>query len=328
VAIVLLLVPAIGTTGYIVIEGWSFIDALYMSVITITTIGFTEVQPLSTEGRVFTIVLAIAGIGAIFYGLVSLFAFFLEGELATLLGVQRMKERIESLEGHYILCGYGRVGSEIARQFSDRKVPFVVVESSPETLREARTAGYLVVEGDAAIDVVLQEAGIERAKGLLAAADSDAGNTFIALTAKALNPDVYVVSRAGRAESTSRMLRAGADRAISPYRLTGRRMALSALQPLVLEFIDAVAAGRHGEQMLAEIQISEESGLVGRTVGEVMRTCPGATVLGVQGIAGSIKVGPSATVQMQAGDRLIVLGEEAELEAIRPARKVIRGPSA
>ncbi len=314
------MLPSAGTAGYMAIEGWSFLDALYMTAITMTTIGFEEVRPLSDSGRVFTILLAISGVGAVFYGGFSLFQFLLEGQLAQLLGVQRMKGRIEALDDHYILCGFGRVGTEIAREFAARDVPFVVVESRPEAIAQARASSRLVVEGDAASDAVLREAGIERARGLLAAADSDAGNTFIVLTAKALRPDLYVVSRAAQPESQPRMLRAGADRTISPYAIAGRRMARSALQPLIVDFIDTLARGGQEEQILAEIEISEESGLGGGTIEGAMQSAPRAVVLGVQRANGAIQVGPHSDTALEVGDRLIVLGDEAELEAIRPRR--------
>jgi voltage-gated potassium channel len=319
-AAALVVLPVVGTVGYMIVEGWGFLDALFMTVITVTTIGFQEVHPLSDAGRVFTIVLAILGIGAIFYSLVALFQFVIEGELGAILGFRRMKAQIEALRDHYILCGFGRVGTEIAREFTTRAVPFVIVDSNPEAIGQAGTSGYLVVEGDATSDAVLREACIDRARGLLAASDSDAGNTFVVLTAKALRPDLYVVSRAGRPESRPRMRRAGADRAISPYAIAGRRMALSALQPLVVEFIDALARGRQEEQILAEIEISEESGLGGRTIEDVMQSSRRAAVLGVQRASGAIQVGPRGNTPLEAGDRLIVLGEEGELEAIRPAR--------
>ena len=301
------------------IEGWSFLDALYMTVTTITTVGFREVQPLSSGGRIFTIVLIVFGVGVLFYTLTSLVQFFIEGELLDILGVRRMKGRIESMADHYILCGFGRVGEEIAREFNSRGVPFVIVESNPEAIERARRHDYPLVEGDATSDALLLEAGIARARCLLAASDSDAGNTFIVLTAKALNPDIFLVTRAGYPESEPRMVRAGADRAISPYSIAGRRMALSALQPMVVDFMDMLARGRHGEQILAEMEISEESGLAGRTIEDVMRSCRGAVVLGVQGASGAIQVGPRGNTVLEAGDRLIVLGEEAELEAIRPS---------
>lgn len=302
------------------IEGFSFLDALYQTITAVTTAGFGEINPLGNAGQVFTIVIIILGVVVILYVLTAVMQIAVEGELESILGARRMKSKIEALKDHYILCGFGRVGTEIARDFTARGVPFVIVESNPEAIGRAQAGGYLLVEGDATSDAVLREAGIERARGLLAASDSDAGNTFVVLTAKALRPDLYVVSRAGRLESEARMLRAGADRAISPYAIAGRRMALSALQPLVVEFIDTLASGRQQEQILAEIEISQESGLGGRTIEDVMKSCRGAVVLGVQRASGAIQVGPHGDTPLEAGDRLIVLGEEAGLEAIRPTR--------
>jgi len=316
-----LLLPALlvlGVAGFMLIEGWSFLDALYMTVTTITTVGFREVQPLSDGGRIFTIFLILFGVGVAFYILTTLVATVVEGDLGLALGVRRMKGRIEALSDHYILCGFGRVGEEISREFADRKIPFVIVESVPESLERARKKGYLVVEGDASTDATLLEAGAQRARCLLAASDSDAGNTYIVLAAKALNPRLFVVARAGQPVSEERVRRAGADRVISPYSIGGRRMALSALQPLVLDFIDSLAAGRHGEQILAEIAVTDESGLAGLTIEGCFINCPGATVLALQKATGPIQVGPRPSTVLEVGDRLMVLGDEEDLEALRP----------
>ena len=302
------------------IEGFSFLDALYQTVTAATTAGFGEINPLGDAGRVFTIVMIILGIIVILYVLTAVMQIAVEGELESILGARRMKSKIEALKDHYILCGFGRVGAEIAREFSAHGAPFVIVESNPEAIGRAQAEGHPLLEGDATSDTVLRQAGIERARGLLAASDSDAGNMFIVLTAKALRPDLYVVSRAARAESEPRMLRAGADRAISPYAIAGRRMALSALQPLMVEFIDTLTRGRQEEHLLAEIEISEESGLGGRTIEDVMQSAARAVVLGVQRASGAIQVGPHSNTPLEVGDRLIVLGDEAELEAIRPRR--------
>jgi voltage-gated potassium channel len=190
-----------GTGGYMIIERWSFFDALYMTVITITTVGYGEVRPLDTEGRIFTIFLVLFGVGTAIYLLTTFVALVIEGDLGAAFGVTRMKSRIEQLNDHAILCGFGRVGEEIAREFVERGVPFVVVESNPETVQRAVDAGYLLIQGDASIDSVLLEAGVKRARTLLAASDSDSGNTFITLTAKALNPGMFVVARAGATAS-------------------------------------------------------------------------------------------------------------------------------
>jgi voltage-gated potassium channel len=334
VAVVLLLaLLVLGVAGFMLIEGWSFLDALYMTVTTITTVGFREVKPLGDGGRIFTIFLILFGVGVAFYILTSLVATVVEGDLGLALGVRRMRGRIEALRDHYILCGFGRVGEEIAREFTHRKIPFVIVESVPDSLERARKKGHLIVEGDAATDATLLEAGVQRARCLLAASDSDAGNTYIVLAAKALNPRLFVVARAGQPVSEERVRRAGADRVISPYSIGGRRMALSALQPLVLDFIDTLAAGRHGEQILAEIAVTEESGLGGLTIEGCFISCPGATVLALQKPTGPIQVGPRPATVLEVGDRLMVLGDEEDLEALRPApaagaEEAARRPSA
>jgi voltage-gated potassium channel len=319
---------AFGVLGYMAIEGWSFIDSLFMTAITVTTVGFEEVHPLDTGGKVFTIFVAFLGVGWAFYILLGLVELILEGQLGLALGVRRMRGKIEALREHYILCGFGRVGEEIARDLKARGVPFVIVDSNPEAIERARKHDYLLLEGDATSDAALIEAGIQRAHCLLAASDSDSGNTYIVLTAKALNPRLFVVARVGQPASTTPMLRAGADRVISPYSIGGRRMALSALQPLVVDFIDSLATGRHGEQILAELEVSQESGLAGMTIEGCFQACPGATVLALQKASGVIQVGPRGANVLELGDRLIVLGDEADLEALSPSPPTERAEEA
>lgn len=310
-----------------IIEGWTFLDALYMTIITITTIGFREVRPLDDNGRVFTIVLAIGGVGAIFYGFIAMFQFLLEGELATLLGVQRMKENIQSLRDHYILCGFGRVGEEIARELLARNAQFVIVESNPEAISRAKQRDYLLLEGDATGDPILIEAGVERARCVLAASDSDSDNTFIIITAKALNPDIFAVARAGKYDSEPRMLRAGADRVFSPYIAAGRHMALSALQPILIGLVDTTDE-QDGAGVVAEIEVSKDGGLAGRSIAEVLEASPTTVVLGLQKSTGEISVGPSPETLLGTGDKLILMGREDEIASIHPvrgARSVVDG---
>jgi voltage-gated potassium channel len=328
-AALLLFLPLAGTAGYMLLEGWSFLDALYMTVITLTTVGFREVRPLDDSGQIFTIILAISGVGAMFYAFLSLFQFLLEGELGMLLGVRRMKGQIERLRDHYILCGFGRVGEEIAREFAARELPFVVVESNPEAIERAERRGFLLLVGDATTDEVLEEAGIERATCVLAASDSDAGNTFIVLTAKALRPDLFVVARAAYPESEPRMLRAGAERVFSPYIIAGRQMALSALHPVVVEFIDTLASRRKDSPILAEVDISEASDMAGRTIHDVLHQFPSIVVLGLENAAGELRVGPPSDTTLRLGDRVIVMGREDELERVRPtgSRPATRAPA-
>lgn len=307
---------AIGTVGYMVIERWSFLDALFMTVITVTTVGYREIRPLDPEGRIFTMFLVLFGVGTAFYLLTTFVALVIEGDLGAALGVTRMKARIDQLHDHHILCGYGRVGEEIARELAERKVPFVVVESNPDRIAPALAAGCLIVEGDAADDNILELAGVRRARTLLAASDSDSGNTYITLTAKALNPTVFVVARAGKRESEARVRRAGADRVISPYALSGRRMALSAIQPNMIDFMDALAVGRATEQMLAEIAVTEASGLFGLYVRHLVEMSDQVKILGVQRANGELIVGPGEDVRLELGDRLMVVGPEAAVAAV------------
>jgi voltage-gated potassium channel len=317
--LLLLSLLALGIIGYMLIEGWSLLDALYMTVTTVTTVGFREVKPLSDGGRIFTVLLILFGVGVALYILTTLVALVVEGDLGLVLGLRRMRGKIEALRDHYILCGFGRVGEEIARDFLARGVPFVIVDSNPEATERARKQDYLLVEGDATSDATLLEAGIQRARCLLAASDSDSGNTYIVLTAKALNPRLFIVARAGQPASATPMLRAGADRVISPYSIGGRRMALSALQPLMVDFIDTLAASRQVEHILAELEVSEESGLAGMTIETCFQACPTATILAVQNASGAIQVGPRGNTVLQLGDRLMVLGYEADRECLRPA---------
>ncbi len=316
---------AFGTAGYMVFEQWSFSDALFMTVTTITTVGY-QVRPLGTGGRIFTIVLVLFGVGTAFYLLTTFVAMVIEGDLGAAFGVTRMKGRIDALRDHHILCGYGSVGEEIAREFAERKLAFVVVESNPAALGRAVEAGYLVVEGDATSDDVLTQAGVHRAHALLAASDSDSGNTYITLTAKALNPAIFVIARAGKRDSEARAMRAGADRVISPYALSGRRMALSAIQPNIVDFVDTLAVGRKAGQMLAEIEVTEDSGLFGLYIRHMMETSR-VTILGVQRAGGELIVGPREDVRLEMGDRLMVVGPEDEVAAAshksagRPADK-------
>jgi len=305
-----------GVVGYAIIEGWSFLDALYMTVTTVSTVGFREVKPLSTGGQIFTLFLIVFGVGVFFYAFTAVVQIAVEGEIGRLLGVTRMKAKFGGLKDHYILCGFGRVGEEISRELKARGTPFVIVDSNPEALERARRHSYLLVEGDATSDVALQEAGIGRAACLLAAADSDSGNTYITLTAKALNPGVFVIARAGQPANESKLKRAGADRVISPYLLAGRRMVLSALQPLMLDFVDTLSRGRHGEQMLAELEVTEDSCLAAVPVKEVHSLCPSATILGIQKEDGRLIVTPRPDEVLAVGDRLMVFGEEEELERL------------
>lgn len=307
---------AMGTAGFMAIEGWSLLDALYMTVTTITTVGFREVRPLSTEGRVFTIGLVLFGVGTAFYILTAMVAAIIEGDLRQVFGARRVRMAIERLQGHYIICGFGRVGREIARELRERNVPFVIVDRDAAVVQEAQAAGMLAMAGDATDDDVLRAAGVGRCHALIAATDSDAGNTYITLTAKGLRPDVFVVARMGTPGVEGKLRQAGADRIVSPYAIGGRRMALAALQPIITDFIDLFPSEALGERLLAEVAVDEASGLEGRDVGEALGGLKDVVVLAVRDARGELKVGPPRSTRLSRGDILVVIGEEDDLRSL------------
>jgi voltage-gated potassium channel len=227
-----------------------------------------------------------------------------------------MRSKIDALRGHYVLCGFGRVGEEIAGELAERRMAFVIVENNPEAVERTKARDYLMVEGDATQDAVLQTAGIQRARVLMAASDSDANNTYITLTAKALNPEIYVVARVGHPASEPRIRRAGADRVISPYSLAGRRMALSALQPLVVDFVDVLSSGGQRGQVLAEIVVSPGSNIVGRSVLDVLHDCQATALLAIEHPDGQLLVGPPSSYILRDGDRLMLLSNEPDMELL------------
>jgi voltage-gated potassium channel len=304
------------TAGYMVIEGWSFLDALYMTAITITTVGYREVEPMSQAGIIFTIIVLFVGVGSAFYILTALVATIIEGDLGQIFGERRMKIAIERLKDHHIICGFGRVGEEIAREFMERGASFVVIDRDPEALDRARATGFLIVQGDATEEEVLKQAGIERCTSIIAAADSDAGNTYITLTAKILQPDVYVIARVGAAANEAKLRQAGADRVVSPYLIGARRMAVTALQPNLLDFMDIVSLGPQGPGVLGEFAVDPDSGLEGHTLGEVFASAPDVVVLAVRNERGTLIVGPAPSTRLALGDRLMVFGAEEQVRRV------------
>jgi voltage-gated potassium channel len=326
----LVVLTVAGTLGYRLIEGWSFLDSLYMTVITLTSVGFREIEPPSPAGKLFTMMLALAGVGTLFYVATSVIGMVIEGQLRDVLGTRRMRNRIEHLKDHYLLCGFGRVGAEVARVFAERRVPFVVIDANSQRLQLAARSGYLVVEGDATLIETLELAGIRRARGLVAASDSDAGNTFITLSARALKPDLFIIARAGLPASERRLDQAGANRVVSPYVLAGRRMAFAALQPSLVEFFDAAPEpGRPTETILAELEIATNSPFVGQSIRQMFAGTKQTRILALATLRNDLLVGPDPNTVLQAGDRVIVMGQEAELERLGGAwmlrRPVVRG---
>lgn len=310
----LCLLVILGTAGYMLIEGWPPLDALYQTVTTLSTVGFREVHPLSTAGQVFTIVLIIGGVGGALYTLTTIVTVAVEGELLDYFGRRRMEARIQGLHGHYIICGFGRVGREIAAEFKRRGVSFVVVDHNPQVHPLLRALGYNYIDGNATSDEVLLRAGVQRAAGLLAAADSDTDNTFIVLSARALKPDIFIVARAGYPETEGKLRRAGADRVISPYSIAGQHMAMAALQPAIVDFMTTTFRSREGDLILAEVTVTAASGLAGRTIHQVFGGRPDTVVLALRREGAGLRAAPSPQEVLRLHDQLIVLGPAPELE--------------
>lgn len=316
----LIAIIAIGITGYMTIEGWSFLDALYMTIITITTVGYNEVHSLSSGGRVFSIFLIIGGVGGALYALTGIVQYVVEGNIRDILGRRRMEGKIAELKKHFILCGLGRVGEEIARTFKEEGVPFIVIDNRPERISQAEAAGYLYLQGDATSDEVLKEAGIERAQGLVATLGSDADNTYITLSARVLRPDLFIETRASDAKAEKKLKRAGADRVVAPNSIGGRRMAMLALRPAVVDFIDTIAYGRRRELHLENIDIEADSPLVGMTTKEA-RDRTNVAILAMQKKDDRLIPNPPDEETIEKGDRLIVIGTKKRLATLETAFK-------
>jgi voltage-gated potassium channel len=306
---------AFGTAGYMLIEGWPVLDALFMTAITLSTVGYGQVHTLSSGGMVFSIFLIFFGVGAVLYVINVIIQTVFEGHLREVLGVRKMRTRIDALRGHYVICGFGRVGQEVTQELETQNVPFVVIESDPENQERARSLGYLYVTENATAEEALLAAGVQRARGLVAAVGSDAENTYIALCARSLNPRLLIVARAGSVRGEERLRQAGADKVISPYRIGGRSIAFAALYPLETEFVESV----HGDHWVAEIRVNEVSNLAGLSIEEALSRRPSVNVvLALQARDGELIVGPPLERRLEMDDCLIVLGKEGKIAALSP----------
>ncbi len=307
-------VIALGTCGYMFIEGWSGFDALYMTVITLATVGFKEVHDLSPQGKLFTILLIIFGAGIIAYAIGSLIQIMVEGQLRHILGRKKLEKQIDRLSGHYIVCGYGRIGTLICREFLAKPIPFVVVEKDPALCEKLGNDGILFVRGDATDDETLMAAGILRAKGLITAVTSDTENVYITLTARGLNPDMFILARSGEEGSEKKLRRAGASKVISPYTIGASRMAQAVLRPSVVDFIEIATAGRNLELQLEEIRVTPDSALAEKSlVDSGVRKDLGVIIVGIKKQNGQMLFNPAPATPIQGGDVLITLGEPSAI---------------
>jgi voltage-gated potassium channel len=303
-----------GTLGYMLIEGWDLADSAFMTVITVSTVGYQEVHPLSPAGRLFSICLIVVGVGTMLYSL-GLFAELVSGGQLSLWRVARQLERdVSALRGHFILCGYGRIGTQVVAELERAGVPYLAIDNNPEAVGRLSREGRLFLEGDAASEEVLRRAGVERARGLVCAVDADERAVYITLAARSLNPELFIISRAGQPESLRRLQLAGANRVLSPYQMAGHRMAEMALRPGVVEVIDTLRSGS-AALGVEEIVVPEDWGKAGTTVREAGLADRGtARILALRRPSGELFVGPGDDQVVLGGDLLVVLGSAVEVD--------------
>lgn len=314
VILLMSLIVLSGTIGYMLIEGWTFFDSLYMTIITLSTVGYSELSGLSPAGRLFTIILIIGGVGTVLYSLSIGARFILEGEFREVFGRSRLEKRIKELKDHYIICGFGRMGKIIAKELKSKGVDFIAIEKNPVVHEKD---DLLIFEGDATQDETLKECGIERAKGLITVLSTDAENLYVVLSAKGLNLNLFIVARAGEEGSEQKLLRAGADRVISPYHIGGLRIAHTVLKPAVVDFIEFATKTGNIDLQMEEIPIPEGSGLVGLTLDQCgLGRELGIIIVAIKRATGEMKFNPTFRTTIKAGDTLIVLGEVQKLKIL------------
>ena len=309
------IVIVIGVTGYMLIDGWNILDAFYMVIITISTVGYTEVHPQGVAGRMFSSGLIVIGVATMLYG----FGVFAETLTDNAFGRYRrerqLQRELDRLRDHFIICGYGRMGTQIVSEFEEHKVAYVVIDQTEEALERIRAENRLHIEGDASKEEILKLAGIERARGLISAVDSDERAVYIVLAARAFNPNLYIVARAGRPESIRRLELAGASRTISPYLMAGHRMAELAVRPALVDVLDTL---HHGEGGIGveEMVVSTGTKAIGKTLEEAgLLAGDAARLLAVRRPDGAVSVNPPASTRLGDGDLVIALGTEEQLFA-------------
>lgn len=307
-------VVVIGTIGYVIIEGAGLADALFMVVITITTVGFNEVFELSATGQIWTIALIASGVGTAFYTFGAGF------ELLFLLGNRRremrMMREIDHLHGHIILCGYGRVGKGTAERLKERRADIVVVENDRDRYEAAVEDGFWAIEGDATSNRILEEAGLDRARAVIACVSEDSDNLVITLSAKALEPSVMVVSRAADPEAESKLKLAGADRVVAPQAVGAERLAALTLQPALTDFFDVIVGGRAVEFLVEEIEVTPNSSVEGMSIRDsAIRENSGALILAVEDADGTMLVNPDPELILRAGQKVICVGTKNQVDA-------------
>lgn len=316
----------VGTVGFTWIEHYPPFDAFYMTLTTMTTVGYGEIHPLSRAGRIFNSFLIFFGVTTIFVAVGAMTQTIIEMQLGDIFDKRRNKRMIDKLKDHYIVCGYGRVGRGAAAELQHAGVPFLVVDIDPERVERASAAGMLAVTADSTRDETLRQAGIERARGLIAALATDADNLFLLLSAKGLNPHIYAAARAAEEGAEQKMRRAGADAVFAPYSITGHRLAQALLRPHVVQFLDFTTQDFGTDIAIEQVRVSGASDTVSKSLQEMrIGRDLGVIVLAIRDASGEMRFNPTADTRVQAGDYLIVMGRQENLRMLENMIAETRG---
>lgn len=316
----LTLIVALGTAGYVFIEGWCIMDAMYMTVITLATVGFGEVHSIGITGQIFTIVLIIIGGGFFIYVAGAIVQFMVEGRIRSILGRRKLDKQINRLKDHYIVCGYGRIGKVLSHQLALNNLDIIVIEKNQELVSVLEEDKRIYLIGDASSESCLTKAGIQRAKCLIAALATDTANVFLVLTARQLNPDIFIMARTSYRESESKLRAAGANLVESPYDMGATSMALKILRPTVTNFLDIALTRTHKDIQMEEIPVSGASELVNIMLKDSgIRQKYNLIIIAIKKDDGNMLFNPSFETVFKAGDTVIAVGKEADLARLELA---------